>query len=213
MGFNLGQNPYFLILLTFLEIFLILIPAGIVSLIENKRFIQEIKEMGFQRADDFIWYNFGQKLLLGLSLGLLIFLLAGYIMFFFRNILIENILGTDFVQSGQKDSINTSPINPDIIQLLIIILLQIIIIGPCEEGFFRGFIIKKSELKITKVWAVIISSTCFAFYHVPPFLVPLNTIITYFGYYFTMGFLFSFIFLYSDYSLVACSSAHSFSTF
>ncbi|MBD3342602.1 MAG: CPBP family intramembrane metalloprotease [Candidatus Lokiarchaeota archaeon] len=57
--------------------------------------------------------------------------------------------------------------------------LEVLIVGPCEEGFFRGFVLKKSENKLKNTSAILFSSLLFALYHVPPFLVPISTIITF----------------------------------
>ena len=49
MTFDLGKDPIILISLSFLEILLILIPALIASRVEKKPFLEELKEMGFQK--------------------------------------------------------------------------------------------------------------------------------------------------------------------
>ncbi|MHA2123195.1 MAG: CPBP family intramembrane glutamic endopeptidase, partial [Promethearchaeota archaeon] len=98
---------------------------------------------------------------------------------------------------------------PNITQLIIIIILQILVVGPCEEAFFRGFFIKKLKERTKSIYLVLISSTLFAFYHVPPFLVPLTTVVTFFGYFFIIGVSLSLIFYYFKYSLIPVSVAHS----
>ncbi|MFX1573004.1 MAG: lysostaphin resistance A-like protein [Promethearchaeota archaeon] len=204
MAINLGENPWILIVLTCLEILFVIIPAFISSKIEKKSFKDVIVEMGFQRNKDILI-----KVIAGLGFAILFFFCSGYIMFFFRNIVVENIFSTQFVQEGQEGAINTVPIRPNIIQVTILIILELIIIGPCEEAFFRGFLIKKLNQKIKIYTSVAISAILFSLYHVPLFLVPLTTIITYFGYYFSFGILLSAIFIYFDYSLIPCSLAHS----
>ncbi|MFX1600330.1 MAG: lysostaphin resistance A-like protein [Promethearchaeota archaeon] len=104
---------------------------------------------------------------------------------------------------------STAPIQPTFIQLIILTTLQIIVVGPCEEAFFRGFLIKKFKIKLKLFYSIVISSTIFTLYHVPPFLVPVSTIITFFGYYFTFGLLLALIFVYFNYSIIPCSIAHS----
>lgn len=204
MGIQLGENPWILISLTTLETLFIILPGFISSKIEKKTFKEVMIDMGFKRNKDFFI-----KLIAGLSFGVLFFFLGSYIIFFFRNILTKTIFGSEFVNQGQEGAISTTPIHPSLIQITILIVFQVIIIGPCEEGFFRGFLIKKLETKMKLTYAIIFSSVCFTIYHVPPFLVPLPTIMTFFGYYFTIGLLLSFIFIYFDYSLIPCSIAHS----
>jgi len=204
MAIQLGENPWILIGLIFLEILFIIIPAYISSKIEKKSFKILIFEMGFQKNEDIL-----VKIIAGLSIGVIFFFFGNFIVIFFQHIIIENLLGEKFIAEGQEGVINTLPIQPDLIQIIILVILQIIIIGPCEEAFFRGFIIKKLNIKVKVIYSAMISSIFFSLYHVPPFLVPLTTIITYFGYYFVFGILLASIFIFFDYSLIPCSISHS----
>jgi len=201
---QLGENPWFLIVLMFLETLLVFIPALISSKVEQKTFKKLLSEMGFQKNEEIF-----MKIIAGISIGILLFFLGNFLIIFFRNVIVENLFGTGFVEQGQGGAISTTPIQPDIFQLSIIIILQLIIIGPCEEAFFRGFIIKRFQVKIKLGYSVIISSIFFAFYHVPPFLVPVATVVTFFGYYFVLGALLALSFLYFNNSLIPCSIAHS----
>ncbi len=207
MAIELGANPWILIGLMFLELLFILIPVSIASKVENTSIKDEIIFMGFQKNEDPIKKNI-MKVLAGICLGIVFFLISGYIMFFFRNIIIKNLFDPQFVKEGEEGSINTTPIEPNLLQIIIIITLHIILVGICEEAFFRGFFIKKCERKVKTFSAILLSSVCFAFYHTPPFLVPITTIITYFGYYFIFGVLLSIIFKVFNYSLIPCTIAH-----
>jgi len=204
MPVQLGENSWILIGIMFLEVLLIILPALIFSRLKKRSFTDELREMGFQRNEDILI-----KIISGLGFGILFFFIGNYIIIFFRDLIIRNIFGADFVEHAQEGAISTTPIQPNLIQLVIIILLQIVLIGPCEEAFFRGVLIKKFNIKLKPIYSAIISSTFFTFFHVPPFLVPISTILTYFGYYFTLGLLLSFIFIYFNYSIIPCSIAHS----
>jgi membrane protease YdiL (CAAX protease family) len=201
---QLGENPWFLISLMFLETLLVFIPALISSKIERKSFKNLLSEMGFQKNDEIFI-----KIIAGLSIGVLLFFLGDFLIFLFRNFLVENLFGTGFIEQGQEGAIITTPIQPDIFQLSILIILQIIIVGPCEEAFFRVFIIKKTHEKIKMIYSVIISSILFTFYHVPPFIVPVTTIVTFFGYYFILGVFLALVFWYFNFSIIPSSIAHS----
>ncbi|MFX1305797.1 MAG: CPBP family intramembrane glutamic endopeptidase [Promethearchaeota archaeon] len=205
MVVQLGENPWILIGLTLLEILFIITPALIVSKLEKKSFTMTLKDMGFEKNEDLFI-----KIISGLSFGILFFFLSNYIIIFFRDVVINNIFGYEFVEQGQEGVISTTPIRPNFIQLITLVILQLIIVGPCEEAFFRGFLIKKIKTKLKIAYSIIISSILFTLYHVPPFLVPLTTIITFFGYYFVFGLVLSLIFTYFGESLIPCSIAHSF---
>ncbi|MFX1504316.1 MAG: CPBP family intramembrane glutamic endopeptidase, partial [Promethearchaeota archaeon] len=172
--------------------------------IEEKSFKDILREMGFKKNKDIFL-----KVISGLSLGIIFFFFSNFIIIFFRDIIIRNLFGAEFVKQAQEGSISTAPIHPNYIQLIILILQQIIIIGPCEEAFFRVFLIKKFRTKMKLVYSILLSSIFFTIYHVPPFIVPLSTILTFFGYYFTFGLLLSFILVYFNFSIVPCSVAHS----
>ncbi|MBY8989873.1 MAG: CPBP family intramembrane metalloprotease [Candidatus Lokiarchaeota archaeon] len=204
MVVQLGKNPWLLIGLIFIEALFVLAPAFISSKIEKKSFKELLSEMGFRKNEDIYI-----KIIVGLNIGIIFFFFGDLLILFIRNIIIENIFGSRFIQEGQEGAITTMPIQPNVIQIIILILLQIIIIGPCEEAFFRGFLINKIKSNVKIPYLITISSIIFAFYHVPPFLVPLTTIITYFGYYFIFGVLLALIFIYFDYSLIPCTITHS----
>ncbi len=207
MSLDLGLEPWFLIILMLFELLLIFIPAIIAMKLENKTIKEEFIEMGFHKNKDSIYKNF-EKIIIGIGLGFFFFLIGRYILFFFRNIIVKNIFGTVFVEQAQEGAIKTTPVQPNLVQLIIIILLHIFIIAICEEAFFRGFIINKLKDKQNILLVVIFSSICFTFYHIPPFIVPLSTIITYFGYYFTFSIFLTAVFIVFDYSLIPGVVAH-----
>jgi len=207
MVIELGANPWILIGLMFAELLLIFIPAFIASKLEDTSFKDEMMFMGFKKNQDPI-LKILTKILAGIIIGFIFFFISGYIAFFFRNIIIENIFGSGFIKKGQEGSITSEPIKPSPIQIIIIIILQFIMVALCEETFFRGFLLKKIEKRVKYFYATLISSICFAIYHTPPFLVPITTIIVYFGYFFTFGILLSISFKIFNYSLIPCIIAH-----
>ena len=208
MAINLGKDPSLLIAIMFFEIFLILIPALIASKIEKRPIIEEFKEMGFLQKTNSL-KNLTLKIFLGLLIGTLLFFFSSFVLYFFTNFIVPILFGTQFVEQGVENAITTEPFNPTTTQLIILITIQIIIVGPCEEGFFRGFIIKKSKKKMKLIYSVVLSTFIFTIYHVPPFLVPVSTIITFFGYFFTLGALFALTFIFFKNSLLPGSIAHS----
>jgi membrane protease YdiL (CAAX protease family) len=207
MAMELGANTWILIGIMLLEILFIIIPALIASKVENTSIKDEIIFMGFHKNIDSIQKNI-IKVLVGIGLGFTFFFISGYIIYLFKNIIVKSLFGSGFVKKGEQGGINTVPLEPNLFQLIIIIILHILLVGICEEAFFRGFIIKKCEMKLNQVFAILFSSVCFAFYHTPPFLVPITTIITYFGYYFTFGVLLSVLFKIFHNSLIPCAIAH-----
>ncbi|MHA1318368.1 MAG: CPBP family glutamic-type intramembrane protease [Promethearchaeota archaeon] len=208
MAIDLGKDPNILILISIAEILFVLVPSLIAAKIEKKPFIIEVKELGFNVKNSTL-KNILLKICLGILIGFLFFFMSQILLTFYMRFIIQSLFGAQFIEEGIGNAISTSPVNPTFIQLSLLIAIQIILIGPCEEAFFRGFIINKSKNKVKLIYSIILSSFLFAIYHVPPFLVPLTTIITFFGYYFTFGILLSLIFVAFKGSLLPSSIAHS----
>ena len=208
MAIDLGKDPNILILISIAEILFVLVPSLIAAKIEKKPFIIEVKELGFNVKNSTL-KNILLKICLGILIGFLFFFISQILLTFYMRFIIQSLFGAQFIEEGIGNAISTSPVNPTFIQLSLLIAIQIILIGPCEEAFFRGFVINKSKNKVKLIYSIILSSFLFAIYHVPPFLVPLTTIITFFGYYFTFGILLSLIFVAFKGSLLPSSIAHS----
>jgi membrane protease YdiL (CAAX protease family) len=207
MAIDLGKDTILLICLSFLEILLILIPALIASKVEQKSLLDELKEMGFQRKPTTL-KKMIPKVISGLLIGIIFFFISGYIISFFVNTIVLLLFGAQFVEEGINNAISTTPFNPTIIEVIILMAIQIIIVAPCEEGFFRGFILKKCSKKMKLLYSLIFSSFIFTIYHVPPFLVPLSTIVTFFGYYFSFGIFLALTFILFKNSLLPGTIAH-----
>ena len=207
MTIDLGKDPTILIILSFLEILLILIPALIASKVEKKPLLAELKEMGFQKNPTTL-RKMLLKVILGFLIGVIFFFVNSFIISFFVTNIVQILFGAQFVEEGINNAISTTPNSPTIIQLIVLVTIQVVIVAPCEEGFFRGFIVRKSHKKMKLLYSIIFSSIIFTFYHVPPFLVPLPTIITFFGYYFLFGILLSLTFVLFKNSLLPSSIAH-----
>ena len=207
MAIDLGKDPIILISLSFLEILIIIIPTLIASKVEKKPFLVELKEMGFQKNPTTL-RKMLLKVISGLLIGIVFFLISSFIISFFVKYIVQILFGTQFVEEGLNNAISTTPTNPTIIQLIMLVAIQILIVAPCEEGFFRGFIVKKSHRKIKLGYSIILSSIIFSLYHVPPFLVPVSTIITFFGYYFFFGIFLSLTFVLFKNSILPSSIAH-----
>ncbi|MFX1358565.1 MAG: lysostaphin resistance A-like protein [Promethearchaeota archaeon] len=208
MAIELGANPFILIILTLFEVLFIIIPNFISSKIEKSTFKEELIELGFKNKND-TFFRLALKYFLGILIGIILFIIANFILSFFKEILITNLFGKEFVEIGNENIINTNPVNPSFLEIFIIIILQLIVVGPCEEGFFRGYIIRKCNKKIHLSLATIFSSICFAFYHVPPLIVPIYTIITFFGYYFLIGIFLSSLYILFNFSLIPSVATHS----
>lgn len=203
---ELGTNPWILIILTFIEVGFIFIPPFIASKIEKNTLWMQLKELGLYKTKKF---NLDQLKLaiLGFLIGISLFLFGNFL-YSINLTIIRHAFGEKFLQDAQSNAISTQPVEPSLPQFIIIILLQLIIVAVSEEIFFRAFLIKKFNRKFKPIFSIMIASLIFTIYHVPPFIVPIITLITYFGYYYTIGFLLSISYFYFDYSLIQNILAH-----
>ncbi len=214
MTIQLGENPWILILLTPLELLYIFIPAFITAKIEKTSLRTQLKNIlllnpeRYKLSKDFV-LKIVLKIIIGLILGTVLFLIGAYIFLFFR-VIIEILFGKRFVSEAEINAISTEVLQPNLLQVIILIILQLTIVALSEEAFFRSFLILKLKKKIKYGASIIISSIIFALYHTPPFLVPISTVITYFGYYFSLGIIISLIFLSFRKSLIIVIICHGF---
>ena len=207
MVISLGQDPWILISLTFLELLFLLIPPLIAAKIEQTSMKEQLEFMGIQKPTNGLLRNLLEGFF-GICMGMALYLVGGYISLFYKLIIVI-LLGAEFLQSAEGGAISTQPLKPSIIQLIIIVLLQFFVVALSEEAFFRGFLIKKLQYKFRTGLSVIISSILFALYHTPPFIVPISTIISFFGFYFTFGILLSLLFIGFNQSLIPVIMSHA----
>lgn len=202
----LGQDPWILIGLTFLELLFLIIPPFIAAKVERTSLKEQLVMMRFQAPSPPYWV-IGLKAFIGGVIGMLLYLVGGYIAFFYQ-VIIVTILGSQFLESGESGAISTQPTQPNLVQLSIILVLQVAIVAVSEEAFFRSFLIQKLQTRFRLYLSIIFSSIFFALYHVPPFLVPITTVISFFGFYFTFGILLSVLFIAFDYQIIPVILCH-----
>ena len=102
-----------------------------------------------------------------------------------RNLIIW-LISESFYRTASESTVNTSPPSISIFELVVIIILNYVLIAFCEEFFYRGVIYEHLKQKNQKT-AILVSSLLFAFYHVPPGIVPLITTLVFLPYYFIFG--------------------------
>ena len=89
MPIQLGENFWILVILMSLELFLIIFPVLISAKLEKKSLKEEFKEIGFFREAKST-YMTCLKIILGIDIGIFLYLFSGFLMFVYRNILIES---------------------------------------------------------------------------------------------------------------------------
>ena len=115
--------------------------------------------------------------------------------------------GTEFYLTGAGGQIDVTPPILSPLDLIIAIIISYVLVGFCEEFFFRGFLNREIG-KTSKIKGIILSGMFFSLYHVFPGLVPIQTTVTFFLYYLLMAFLFTLLINYRNGNLISAIIAH-----
>lgn len=120
---------------------------------------------------------------------------------------IIGIFGENFYNTASSGSIDVSPDGISIGEVICTIIIYFGIVGVCEEYFFRCVLFVELK-KVVKNWSYIINGLVFSLFHVFPGIVPLQTTITYFFYYFILGVLLCILFDSQNNDLLSNIIAH-----
>ncbi|MHA1890427.1 MAG: lysostaphin resistance A-like protein [Promethearchaeota archaeon] len=146
---------------------------------------------------------------IGASFGVIL-LLVGMAFQVLVKSLVVAIAGSEFYNDATSGSVNTIPEKITFTDLLITSTIMFTLVAFCEEFFFRALIFRDLRKKVSQAAAIIISSSTFAIYHVMPGIVPLQTFITFFPYYFFIGILLCLLYEWRNNSLLTVVIAHGF---
>ena len=142
----------------------------------------------------------------GISVGVFLsFLATGLLYTTYYSII--GLFGEDFYNTASSGSIDVVPDTLSIAEVIIIIFINFFIIGVCEEYFFRGVLFLELK-KYVKNWSYLINGIVFSLYHVFPGVVPIQTTVTYFLYYFILGILLCVLFDSQNNDLISNVIAH-----
>ncbi|MCP4763860.1 MAG: CPBP family intramembrane metalloprotease [archaeon] len=204
MGLNLAENTISFFIFSLLELLFL---AGSILYFKIKK--MDVKE-------EFKTRLFPQKrtsreriadILMGIGIGIAFFIIGSFILDAITNVILY-VLGEDFYQSAAEGSVNVTPPILSIFDLIISILIGFFLIAFCEEFAFRGVIYKEFG-ELPKKKGLVISGLIFAIYHVFPGIVPIQTTVTYFPYYFFMGILFVYLTYFRKNDLLSAIIAHA----
>ena len=145
-------------------------------------------------------------ILLGLGVGILFFLVGWGISILTEQVMAA-ILGSEVVEEAQQGTINPYPPLFSPVGISLAIAGQYLLVGTCEEFFFRGVLFGELFPRQPCLGALV-SAGAFTLYHVFPGLVPWLTLVVTWPYYFSIGLLFAFLVWIRHYNLLAPIAAH-----
>jgi membrane protease YdiL (CAAX protease family) len=182
MGFDLASTSRIFFLSSMLEFVFILIPL-IVFKLQKKNLKEEFRTRIIP-----IPRPFKRRMLdigIGLGIGYLFVYLGGFLAIFIRQITIQ-IFGSDFYGQAVAGSVNTTPPSMEVWEVIITFIIMFGVVGFSEEFCFRGILFKEFSKK-SPILGLLLSSGLFMIYHVFPGVVPIQTFVTFWLYYFTFG--------------------------
>jgi len=153
-------NPLFLVVSTFIELFLILIP-----LLYIKRFLQNptlknrLALLGFTR-EDFDQMGLIKEIFIGIG-----FAFAGLGLVIGSSLIVELILQAFGITIEVADDADVLVSGLDVLFLILMIIMMIVIVGPCEEILFRGYMQKGLVRVVGDKWGIFITAFIFAIIH------------------------------------------------
>lgn len=212
-------NPYFVVILSFTELILILVPVYYVGkYLQNPKFNNRLTLLGFTlKGND----NFKpiKEVFIGLGFAVLgIFLV--FSVSFLIEIILELILGVDivFTGGGSLNEIEIILANSDILALIFLAITMILIVGTSEEMLFRGFMQKGLVRTVGKYGGLIITAVLFSLIHLigifqignaTPIDYLLSFLLNFFPY-FALSLLLGFLFYWRKENLIAVVIMHGF---
>jgi len=158
------NNPFFMVLATLAELILILIPIWYIKKylnnpsLENRLTLLGFTTKGYDRNKIFkevligIAFAFvGILVVVGASIGIELFL--------------RYVFGVRIIHEGAGNDVEVIISGMDVFVLILMILLMIFIVGPCEEILFRGFMQRGLVRTLGDIWGIILTAIIFAGIH------------------------------------------------
>jgi len=157
-------NPFFMVLATLAELILILIPIWYIKKylknpsLENRLTLLGFTTKGYDRNKIF------KEVLIGIAFAFVLFLVqVGAIIGI--ELFLRYVLGVRIIHEGAGNDVEVIISGMDVLVLILMILVMIFIVGPCEEILFRGFMQRGLVRTLGDTWGIIITAIIFAAIH------------------------------------------------
>jgi len=216
---NSLTSPYFIIITSFAELLLILVPILYVKkYLKNPTLKNRFALLGFTVKG----MNFGKiikEILIGLAFSVIGIIVVLFVSFFVQ-IIVEFFFGFQVVNnvSSSGGSVDTFILASDVPALILLMLTMIVVVGISEEILFRGFMQKGLVRRLGKQGGLWITALIFTFIHlIGSFLIYdifsisflISFIISFFPY-LAISFLLGTVYLWRKENLIAVIIMHGF---
>ncbi len=158
------NSPYFLIILSSVELVLILVPVYYVGRhLQEPTLKNRLNLLGFSTRE----YNqvgILKEILIGIGFAFGGILLVGFTSIAIQS-LVEFIFRVEIIEESASE-MGVFTASADILAIILLVLTMILIIGPSEEILFRGFMQKGLVRNIGIKWGIILTAFTFAMVHI-----------------------------------------------
>ncbi len=200
MGISTTEWDYLAVLL--LELLFL---AGTVAIVKGRKHSLVTTFWG-EHPEDKAAGRIVLNIMLGLGIGCLFFL-AGWGISILTEQVVAATFGTQVLEDAQQGAIDLTPPEFSPVGIALAITGQYLLVGFCEEYFFRGVLFHDLFPRRKRLGAML-SAGAFMLYHVFPGIVPWVTFAVNWPYYFTLGLLFAFLAWSRHFNLIAPIVAH-----
>jgi membrane protease YdiL (CAAX protease family) len=208
---NFLSSPLFLSLATLAELIFLLAPILVAGrYIKNPTFNNRVKLLGIynNKSKD---YFILKEVLIGIAFAGIAFL-AVNIVSILTDLGFGAIFGQEFLESayGSEEGTEfTSGFIPaNILELILLIAMMILVVGPSEEVIFRGFTQRGWDRYLGTKWGLLFTALLFTFFHVIPILVPIELFLLLFPPYFVISLMLGVLYVWRKENLIACIIGH-----
>ncbi len=191
----------YLVILLFELLFL----AGTIAIVKGRKHSLAMIFWG-ERPEDKATGRVFLNILLGVGVGCG-FLLIGWGISFLTEQIVAATFGPQVLEDAQQGSVDLAPPAFSPVGITLAIAGQYLLVGLCEEFFFRGALFRDLFPRRQRVGAVL-GAGAFMIYHVFPGIVPWVTFAVNWPYYFSLGLLFALLAWLRHYNLLAPITAH-----
>ena len=163
---NSLSSPYFIIITSFAEIILILIPIIFIKKYLRKPTLKNrFALLGFTTKGMNSW-RIIKEILIGLVFSVIGIIVVLFVSFFIEAI-VEFIFGVQVIRdvSSSGGNVDIIILASDLPGLILLMLTMIIVVGTSEEILFRGFMQRGLIRRLGKQWGLWITALVFTFIH------------------------------------------------
>ena len=167
---DIVTSPFFMVISTLAELLLMLIPIWYIKkYLQNPSLENRLTLLGFTTKG----YDKNQlikEVLIGIAfafVGILVVVAASLGI----ELLLRYAFGVQIIHEGAGSNVEYIITGMDILILILMILVMIFIVGPCEEMLFRGFMMKGLTRTLGDTWGLILTAFIFAIIHLVGLLI------------------------------------------